>query len=138
MFICTTEEALISALSYDGFKNQSVLVQEYENHQEQVYKVYALGPNWHGIEIRHSVPERLINNSAGKGFQFDSQVKFNKSDFTLFTNFSRVNNELMTEFIAAFSAEFNLMLFGIDIVITNEGKHQIIDCNYFSSYTEFD
>ena len=30
------------------------------------------------------------------------------------------------------------MLFGIDIVITETGKHQIIDCNYFSSYTEFD
>lgn len=30
------------------------------------------------------------------------------------------------------------MLFGIDIVVTENNKHQIIDCNYFSSYTEFD
>jgi hypothetical protein len=27
------------------------------------------------------------------------------------------------------------MLFGIDIIITADGRHLIIDCNYFSSYT---
>lgn len=31
------------------------------------------------------------------------------------------------------------MLFGLDVVIDAEsGKHFVIDCNYFSSYTEFD
>jgi hypothetical protein len=30
------------------------------------------------------------------------------------------------------------MLFGLDIVISESGQHFIIDCNYFSSYTEFD
>lgn len=26
------------------------------------------------------------------------------------------------------------MLFGIDVIITKDGRHLIIDCNYFSSY----
>ena len=49
-----------------------------------------------------------------------------------------MNPEHMGEFIKAFSYEFNLMLFGLDIVINERGQHLIIDCNYFSSYTEFD
>ena len=26
-------------------------------------------------------------------------------------------------------------LFGIDVIITKDGRHLVIDCNYFSSYT---
>jgi len=51
---------------------------------------------------------------------------------------SSIDERYLSEFISAFCAEFNLMLFGLDIVISESGKHHIIDCNYFSSYTEFD
>ena len=51
---------------------------------------------------------------------------------------SRLDPKHIDEFIKAFSSEFNLMLFGLDIVIDESGQHFIIDCNYFSSYTEFD
>ena len=29
-------------------------------------------------------------------------------------------------------------MYGVDVIITKEGKHLIIDCNYFSSYTNID
>jgi len=76
-----------------------------------------------------------------RGFKFDSQVAFSASDYKKLvteSNESRLNSKHMDEFIKAFSSEFNLMLFGLDIVISDSGKHLIIDCNYFSSYTEFD
>ena len=30
------------------------------------------------------------------------------------------------------------MLFGIDVIITADNKHLVIDCNYFSSYNGID
>lgn len=28
-----------------------------------------------------------------------------------------------------------MLLFGIDVIVTKDGRHLVIDCNYFSSYT---
>ena len=30
------------------------------------------------------------------------------------------------------------MLFGVDVIITPDGRHLVIDCNYFSSYKGID
>ena len=57
--------------------------------------------------------------NGDEGFMFDSQVPFSKSDFKNTENKSVMNEDLLPEFVKAFSSEFNLMLFGIDIVITD-------------------
>ena len=31
-----------------------------------------------------------------------------------------------------------MYLYGIDIIITKDGKHLVIDCNYLSSYTNLE
>ena len=41
-------------------------------------------------------------------------------------------------FLSKFVEYFDLNLYGIDIIITKDGKHLVIDCNYFSSYGGFD
>jgi hypothetical protein len=42
----------------------------------------------------------------------------------------------MEAFFKRFVPEFSLSLYGVDIVIdSRDGRHLIIDCNYFSSYT---
>lgn len=38
----------------------------------------------------------------------------------------------------AFVNKLKLYMYGVDVIITSEGKHLIIDCNYFSSYTNID
>ncbi len=70
-------------------------------------------------------------------YPFDSQKKFEPGLFTKFSKTeSRVDKELMTKFFAAFYKEFNLKIYGVDIVIDEEtGVHYVIDCNYYSSYT---
>ena len=48
-------------------------------------------------------------------------------------------DDAMTKvFLSKFVEYFDLNLYGIDIIITKEGRHLVIDCNYFSSYTGFD
>lgn len=42
------------------------------------------------------------------------------------------------EFVKRFTEKFQLMLFGIDVIIGSDGRHLIIDCNYFSSYNGLD
>ena len=38
----------------------------------------------------------------------------------------------------AFCKHFELMLCGIDILVTPSGGHLVIDCNYFGSYNGFE
>jgi hypothetical protein len=125
---------LLEALNFEGFVDCKLLIQEYVEHSEQVYKLYAIGPNYFGIEIRESIPHDRIINSE-KGFAFDSQGKFLKTDYTYFTTESRLDVAKTAEFIALFTDKFKMLLFGIDVIITKEGRHLVIDCNYFSSYT---
>jgi glutathione synthase/RimK-type ligase-like ATP-grasp enzyme len=46
--------------------------------------------------------------------------------------------KLTKELLAKFTKEFQLYLYGIDIIITKDGKHLVIDCNYLSSYTNLE
>jgi glutathione synthase/RimK-type ligase-like ATP-grasp enzyme len=46
--------------------------------------------------------------------------------------------KLTKELLAKFTEEFQLYLYGIDIIITKDGKHLVIDCNYLSSYTNLE
>jgi hypothetical protein len=41
-------------------------------------------------------------------------------------------------FLSKFVEYFDLNFYGIDIIITKDGRHLVIDCNYFSSYGGFD
>jgi glutathione synthase/RimK-type ligase-like ATP-grasp enzyme len=62
--VCTNEESLRQALVFEGFLESNLLIQEYIEHSEQVYKLYAIGPNWYGSEIRHSIPHTDIIKSG--------------------------------------------------------------------------
>lgn len=123
---------------FEGFKDCEIIIQEYIEHSEQVYKLYGIGPNWFGYEIRHSVPHDKILESNDNAFVFDSQVKFNKSDFHYFNTDSRLDKTLSDQFVKIFTEKFQLLLFGIDIIITKDGRHLVIDCNYLSSYSGID
>ena len=109
-------------------------MQEYIEHSEQVYKLYAIGPNYYGSEIRHSIPHEEITLSGDHGFRFDSQHKFKPEQFKQYSQVSRLDQAKTADFIKQFTAKFQMMLFGIDVIITKDGRHLVIDCNYFSSY----
>lgn len=64
------------------FFSKPILIQEYVAHVEQVYKIYTIGPDWFGCDVRRSVPDKLINSVDP--LIFDSQVKFDHQNFTDF------------------------------------------------------
>lgn len=63
-FICTCAQALKTALNFEGFLASNLVIQEYLEHSEQVYKLYVIGPNYFGSEIRESVPHDEIMASG--------------------------------------------------------------------------
>jgi hypothetical protein len=71
--------------------------------------------------------------------KFDSQVAFATEDFKKFDRTFRADKDKLKAFFKKFVPEFKLSLYGVDIVIDErDGRHLIIDCNYFSSYTGID
>ena len=134
IIFCNNEDGLIKALSYEGFRDRLLLVQSYVAHFEQVYKVYGIR-EWFTTTIALSIPHKVMKSQSA--YPFDSQKKFEPG---LFTNFSksesRVDEALMKQFFAAFYKEFNLKIYGVDIIVDQEtGVHYVIDCNYYSSYS---
>lgn len=73
-------------------------------------------------------------NSGDNAFVFDSQAKFQASDFFHFNTESRLDVKKTETFIRKFTEKFDLYLYGVDVIITKDGRHLVIDCNYFSSY----
>lgn len=51
-FICQSKEALEEALAFHGFSNSELIIQEYVEHLEQVYKLYTVGANFYAVDVR--------------------------------------------------------------------------------------
>ena len=49
------------ALSFDGFKDMDLLIQQYIPHKERVYKIYGMG-KWYQATVRRSVPDNLMRS----------------------------------------------------------------------------
>ena len=66
--------------------------------------------------IALSIPHKVMKSKSA--YPFDSQKKFEPG---LFTNFnkseSRVDKQLMQKFFEAFYKEFNLKIYGVDIIV---------------------
>lgn len=134
-FVCNNTEGMKEALDFEGYVGSVVLVQEYRAHYEQVYKCYGIGPNWYRFDIKKSIPHKIVTGQ--NCFKFDSQIAFADEDFTKFSKTENRTNEKATSlFFKNFVPTFGIALFGVDIIVEEEtGRHLIIDCNYFSSYT---
>ena len=103
-------------------------------HKERVYKVYGLG-TWFRAPVRRSVPDKLMRSKDA--VKFDSQVKF---EADLFTEYDEtdclLNMDLMKKFFDIFPQEFDMLFYGVDIIVDVEtGVHYFVDCNYLSNYT---
>ena len=83
-----------------------------------------------------SIPHDLVVGSPTV-FQWENvkdKITFTLDQYKYFNKESRLDEEMTGIFVSNFASSFGLNLFGIDIIITSEGKHLVIDCNYFSSY----
>ncbi len=102
------------------------------NHNEQLYKLYAVGSEWDTV-IKTSVPMHLA--TQGDYFFFQTKMKFDKAAFTRFTPENLVPDELFEIVTKEVGRAFNMTLFGIDMILEEEtGKVFLIDVNYFGSY----
>lgn len=70
-FVCKNELELFEALSFPGFNEKLLLIQEYVEHQEQVYKIFAIGPDWYRSNIVKSIPHDLVVGSPS-AFQWEN------------------------------------------------------------------
>ena len=133
IFYCVNnEEGLKESLSLEGFDGKVLLIQAYRPHYEQVYKVYCI-KDWYNAEIRLSLPEKVIFGS--NAYMFDTQIPFDKNDFTEFDPTTDRLNPLTVQFIKAFADFYNLNFYGVDILVEKgTGKHLVIDCNYLPNF----
>lgn len=130
---------MLEALDFEGFRNARLLVQAYLPHKERVYKVYGLG-QWFTAPVRRSIPDDLMRSAPA--YKFDSQEKFDPKQYKEYDeNDCLLDMPMMKKFFEKFPAEFNMVFYGIDVIVdTRDGSHNIVDCNYMGNYylIEFD
>ncbi|TNV73298.1 hypothetical protein FGO68_gene5525 [Halteria grandinella] len=135
-FVVTTEGGLREALKFEGFQGEHLLIQEWVEHHEQLYKLYCCGPKHFDWVIKTSIPIKLVTSAENGAFFFQTRMKFLPESFTSFTTEQRIPEpifELITREVGV--GYFNLNLFGVDILIEEGSGHvYLIDINYFSSY----
>ena len=71
-------------------------------------------------------------------YQFDTSKPFPIEQFTKYDPVKNRMVEAKTDvFFKCFVEETNLNLYGVDIIVDErDGRHLIVDCNYFSSYAK--
>eukprot|EP00347_Sterkiella_histriomuscorum_P013735 403363567 len=131
-YVVNTEEGLLEALNYKGFKNELLIFQQLINHQEQLYKLYVIGDKY-DIAIKKSIPQDLV--TTGPCYFFQTKMKFEDSSFTRFNKQNRLDSTIMKILANQLVETYGIELIGCDILI-EEGTENlyIIDVNYFSSY----
>ena len=131
-YVVNNEKGLEEGLKYEGFQNIRLLFQELINHNEQLYKLYAIGSEW-DIVIKTSVP--MVKVTQGDYFFFQTKMKFEQSSFTRFTKDNLVEDEVFDIITREVGRSFDMTLFGIDMVLEETtGNVFLIDVNYFGSY----
>lgn len=121
------------ALDFVGFQNVNLLVQAYLPHKERVYKIYGLG-QWFRAPVRRSIPDALMRSKDA--VMFDSQKKFEPEQFSQYDESEcLLDMNMMEKFFKIFSQEFDLLFYGVDIIVDSEtGVHYFVDCNYLANY----
>ena len=76
--------------------------------------------------------------TSKNAYKFDTSKPFPIDQFTKFDpNLNRLDKAKTDIFFKCFVKETNLNLYGVDIIIDErDGRHLIVDCNYFSSYAK--
>ena len=123
---------MVEALSFEGFQDDCLLVQQYVPHYEKVFKVYAIG-KWFSPTPRLSIPHAEMTKE--NAVKFDSQKPFDKSLFTEYDTEVPLDMSLMQEFFDAFYKHVKLRFFGVDILVDSRDQtYNLVDCNYLSNY----
>ena len=71
---------------------------------------------------------------------FDSQKKFSADMFTQYDESENLlDMPMMQKFFSIFSREFDMLFYGVDIIVDSEtGVHYFVDCNYLSNYANIE
>ena len=136
-YVVRSEEGLRRALDFEGFHHEHLLMQEWLRHHEQLYKLYCVGGKHFDFCIKTSIPQRLVEESEGGAFFFQTRMKFLPESFTQFSaDECRLSEEVLQIVARDIGVQyFHLHLFGVDILVQEEtGCVYLIDINYFSSY----
>ena len=71
---------------------------------------------------------------------FDSQKKFSPDMFSQYDESENLlNMPMLQKFFSIFSREFDMLFYGVDIIVDAEtGVHYFVDCNYLSNYANIE
>jgi inositol-1,3,4-trisphosphate 5/6-kinase/inositol-tetrakisphosphate 1-kinase len=122
------------------------LLQEYENHNGVLFKVYVLGQDIF-VFSRPSLPNLPTEPSdleTLKSFvEFDSQRPYPDLAHFGLTQSSASPHAVtaltaleVTPVVDALKSAFGLQLFGFDILVSEDSKLLVVDVNYFPSFKE--
>lgn len=136
-FVVSSDEGLHLALQFGGFQGEHLLMQEWLEHHEQLYKLYCCGPKHFDHVVKTSIPQKLVSTAECGAFFFQTRMKFAPEAFTKFDPDTQRISDSIFEIICREIGvgAFNLNLFGVDILVQEGTGHvYLIDINYFSSY----
>ena len=115
-FVVNGPAGLREALAFEGFQGQHLLLQEWLQHHEQLYKLYCVGPARFDYVIKPSIPQSAVE--ASPAFFFQTRMKFEKAAYTGFDLTPRIPEEVFAVIARDVAAGyFGLNLTGIDILI---------------------
>jgi len=84
--------------------------------------------------VKKSIPHSAY--ASKDPFFFQTSTKFEESQFTKYKSTpDSLNTDLVRALIQEFNRQFDLSVYGMDILVDeNDGKHYLIDVNYFASF----
>lgn len=123
------------------------LIQEYVNHNQELYKVYVMGKKVHVYERASlpNLPSDVAEISTVDLVKFDSQHPYPQlKDFGILgyndpqvTRSIPVTPDEVMPVVDSLKKAFGLELFGFDILISSQhNEWLVVDVNYFPSYKE--
>ena len=141
MSIVFNEQGLLEAETSHIFRNQNHILQEYINHDERIYKVYAIGDQL-AIQQKQSLPNLSDKSISDNCINFHSQASF--KDLPEFQQFikgfetSEIDLEIIKTMWKKLGKELKLSLVGFDLIKeTSTNVYYLIDINYFPGFKGF-
>jgi len=141
MAVALNEHGLKQIEESERFREYTHILQEYIEHDERIYKVYAIG-NEVATEQKQSVPNLLDKNMEFDCFYFDSQtpIKEDAVFSKLIEGYKplEIDNEMVRTMCTIIGKELKLSLVGYDLIKgKNTGAYYLVDINYFPSCKPF-
>ncbi|XP_062073522.1 inositol-tetrakisphosphate 1-kinase 2-like [Humulus lupulus] len=143
----TTSHDMWVVLNSEGFesvKDQTpLLVQEYVNHGEVVFKVYVMGDHVECVK-RRSLADIHLTAEDGGEWSGVSIMPFSKISSTAAVEHEseKLDEAIMPppELVAELGRELRkalgLRLFNFDVIRESEGKYDVIDINYYPGFSK--